>query len=209
MNLIFLGPPGAGKGTMAVKASQEYAIPHISTGDLFRSAIKNQTDLGLQVKSIIDSGGLVPDSLTVEIVKERLAQGDTERGYILDGFPRTIGQAKALKAMSRVDKVINFLPTDEVILERLSGRLVCRGCGATYHATFMPPKKEGVCDACGGELYTRKDDTEEAIKNRLAVYKEQTQPLIKHYTEEGLIINLPASEGPDEVFANLKAFLDG
>ncbi len=208
MNLIFLGPPGAGKGTMAAKVSEEYGIPHISTGDLFRKAIKDQTDLGRKVKAIIDSGGLVPDSLTVEIVRERLARGDADRGYILDGFPRTIGQAKALKGLTAVERIINFLPTDEVILKRLSGRRVCRSCGATYHVEFMPPKTAGVCDACGGELYTRKDDTEEAIKNRLAVYKEQTHPLIKYYTDEGLLTDLPASEGPETVYANLKSLLD-
>lgn len=207
MNLIFLGPPGAGKGTMAVKTAEQYGIPHISTGDLFRAAIKNKTELGCQVKEIIDSGGLVPDSLTIAIVEERLQQKDTKQGFILDGFPRTIGQAQALKKLTKLDKVINFAPGDEAVLERLSGRRVCRDCGATYHIKYVTPQKEGVCDSCGGELYTRKDDTEEAIKNRLAVYKEQTAPLIKHYQKEGILLELDATPAPEAVFQELQTVL--
>jgi len=208
MNLIFLGPPGAGKGTIAAKAAETYSIPHISTGDHFRAAIKNKTELGKQVKEIIDCGGLVPDTLTVAIVEERLKNDDTKSGYILDGFPRTLGQAKALKNLTRIDRVINFTPEDQEVLDRLSGRRVCRNCGATFHTKYIQPQKEGVCDYCGGELYTRKDDTEEAIKNRLAVYKEQTAPLIKHYQNEELLVNLNASLSPDEVFSELRNLLD-
>jgi len=208
MNLIFLGPPGAGKGTMAFRAKEHYGIPHISTGDLFRAAIKNQTELGKQVKSILDSGDLVPDELTTSIVKERLNQDDTGKGYILDGFPRTLPQAESLKEFTSIEKVINFTVTEEEVVRRLSGRRVCRSCGESYHIEFIPPQKEGVCDKCNGELYTRDDDQISAIKNRLSVYAESTEPLINFYRKTGLLIDVDSSQNPNQVFEDLKKVID-
>ena len=206
MNLVFLGPPGAGKGTVAVKVSEELGIPHISTGDLFRKAIKDQTELGKKVKSILDSGELVPDDLTVALVEERLNQGDTGKGFILDGFPRTIPQAEALDTISTLQMAVNFSVADEVLVDRLSGRRVCKNCGATYHVKFAPPRKEGICDSCGGELYTRQDDAPEAIKNRLQVYYRQTQPLIDYYKDKGIKTDIDAAGSPEQVLsATLKA----
>ncbi len=207
MKMILLGPPGAGKGTMAVRIKEDLGIPHISTGDLFRAAIKNQTELGVKVKAIIDRGDLVPDELTVALVEERLAQGDTANGYILDGFPRTTGQADALAGFSQVDVVINFTVAEEEVVRRLSGRRLCKECGAGYHVEFIPPKVEGKCDKCGGELYTRDDDKIESIKNRLKVYADSTEPLISYYTEKGLIKDVDAGQAPDDVFAGVKKVL--
>ncbi|MDC7224062.1 MAG: adenylate kinase [Spirochaetales bacterium] len=207
MKMILLGPPGAGKGTMAAKIKDELNIPHISTGDLFRAAIKNQTELGVKVKAIIDRGDLVPDELTVALVKERLEEGDSAEGYILDGFPRTAGQADALAEFSPVDVVINFTVAEEDVVRRLSGRRLCKDCGAGYHVEFIPPKQEGICDKCGGELYTRQDDQIDSIKNRLNVYAESTEPLISYYTEKGLIKNIDAGQKPDDVFADVKKII--
>jgi len=204
MNLIFLGPPGAGKGTMAFRAKEHFSIPHISTGDLFRAAIKNQTELGQKVKSIIDAGNLVPDELTTAIVQERLENPDTKNGFILDGFPRTLPQAEALKEITAISNVINFTVTEEEVIRRLSGRRVCRNCGESYHVEFIPPAKEGVCDKCSGELYTRDDDQIDAIKNRLSVYDNSTAPLIDFYKKEGNLIDVDSSQHPDKVFSDLK-----
>ena len=204
MNLIFLGPPGAGKGTMAFKAKEHYSIPHISTGDLFRAAIKNQTELGKQVKSILDKGDLVPDELTTAMVRERLEQDDTKDGFILDGFPRTIPQAKSLKEFTSIDKVVNFTIPENEVIRRLSGRRVCRNCGESFHIEFIPPQKDGVCDKCSGELYTRDDDKIEAIKNRLSVYDKSTAPLIDFYQNEGTLIDVDSSQKPEDVFTDLK-----
>ncbi len=208
MNLVFLGPPGAGKGTVAVKVSAEKSIPHISTGDLFRKAIKDQTELGKKVKSILDAGELVPDDLTVALVKERLDQGDTADGFILDGFPRTIPQAEALDGITKLDYAVNFAVADKALVERLSGRRVCRDCGATYHVKFTPPSREGVCDKCQGELYTRKDDEPEAIQNRLQVYYKQTQPLIDYYQSKDIKIDIDAADAPAVVLKSTLAALN-
>ena len=208
MKLIFLGPPGAGKGTLAAKAVDILGVPHISTGAIFRAAIAAKSPLGLKVKAIIDSGKLVDDLTTIELVKERLAQDDATKGYILDGFPRTIPQAEALATFSEVDRVVNFDIPDESVVERLSGRLVCRGCGANFHSSFMKPKKAGVCDTCGGELYTRDDDKKEAIVKRLEVYRAQTAPLIDHYRAKGVLTDVDARPAVDEVVANFRKALN-
>jgi adenylate kinase len=203
VNLIFLGPPGAGKGTMAFRAKEHYNIPHISTGDLFRAAVKNQSELGMKVKSILDAGDLVPDELTTSIVEERLNQDDTVHGYILDGFPRTLPQAKALKKFSTIDKAVNFTVSEEEVIRRLSGRRVCPSCGESFHIEFIPPRKEGICDKCGSELYTRKDDQIDAIRNRLSVYALSTEPLISFYRDEGKLVDVDSNQHPDSVFKDL------
>ena len=193
MNLVFLGPPGAGKGTIASTISREFRFPHISTGDLFRAAIKNRTPLGERVRQITEKGDLVPDELTIQMVRERLTEADANGGFILDGFPRTIPQAEALDTIRGLDAAINFEVGEKLIIERLSGRRVCRACGAIFHIKFMPPRKEQICDTCGGELYTRKDDMIESILNRLTVYNAQTAPLISYYGERKLLINIDGS----------------
>jgi adenylate kinase len=204
MNLIFLGPPGAGKGTLAVKAVEILGIPQISTGSIFRAAIADGTPLGLKVKAIIDAGKLVDDETTIELVKERLTKDDVKKGYILDGFPRTIPQAEALAGFSKVDKVINFDIPDSGVLERLGGRRVCRKCGYNFHAVFNKPKKEGVCDHCGGEVYIRDDDKPEAVQKRLEVYRAQTAPLIDYYREKGLLLDIDARPMIDQIVINFK-----
>jgi adenylate kinase len=192
MNFIFLGPPGAGKGTLAAKVASAYNIPHISTGEIFRAAIKAKTPLGLKVQSIIDSGSLVSDDITVELVKERLTQSDAKAGFILDGFPRTIPQAEALEKIILIDSVVNFDIADNDVVKRLSGRRVCKSCGQNYHVEFMPPKKEGACDACGADLFIRDDDKIEAISRRLEVYRTQTSPLIDFYKNKKLLTDIDA-----------------
>ncbi len=204
MNLIFLGPPGAGKGTIAAIVKDAYKIPHISTGDLFRANIKNETELGKMVKEILASGNLVPDEVTIKMVDNRLSESDAKSGYILDGFPRTIAQADALSQMSEVDHVINFVIDRETILKRLSGRRVCKSTGRTYHILYNPPKVEGIDDETGEPLIQRDDDKEEAILNRLDVYEKSTAPLINYYKEKGLLIDLDASKSPEEIFEEFK-----
>lgn len=207
MNLIFLGPPGAGKGTIAAKAKDVFNIPHISTGDLFRANIKNETELGKQVKEILAAGNLVPDEITIKMVENRLAEDDAKNGYILDGFPRTIAQADALAKMSNVDYVVNFCIDRDVILKRLSGRRVCKSTGRTYHILYNPPKVEGIDDETGEPLIQRDDDKEEAILNRLEVYEKSTAPLIDYYREKGLLVDIDVSGAPDEIMENLKKIL--
>lgn len=192
-NFIFLGPPGAGKGSLAVKVASDYKIPHISTGDIFRANIKNQTPLGIKVKAIIDEGGLVSDEITCELVKDRLSQDDAKNGFILDGFPRTIPQAEMFTSICPDVKVVNFEIADDIVIRRLSTRRVCKSCGANYNVLTLPPKKEGICDKCNGELYQRDDDKQESILHRMEVYREQTEPLIKFYGDKGNITNLDAS----------------
>ena len=203
-NFIFLGPPGAGKGSLAVKVAEDYKIPHISTGDIFRANIKAQTPLGVKVKAIIDSGSLVSDELTFELVKDRLAQDDCKNGYILDGFPRTIPQAEMLEGLVSDVKVVNFEIKDEIVIRRLSTRRVCKACGANFNVLTLPPKVEGVCDKCGGELYQRDDDKQESILHRMDVYREQTEPLINFYKEKGKITNLDASIETDVLLGEFK-----
>ena len=205
MNLVFLGPPGAGKGTIAAKAKDALNLVHISTGDLFRSNIKNETELGKVVKEILAKGDLVPDEVTVNMVKARLEEDDLKEkaGYILDGFPRTVAQADALETFSKLDAVINFVLSEEEILKRLSGRRVCKSTGRTYHIIYNPPKVEGRDDETGEELIQRDDDKEEAILNRLQVYQKSTAPLIEYYRQKGLLVDIDASKSPDEVLQSL------
>ena len=208
MRLVFLGPPGAGKGTIAKLAKDYYGIPHISTGDLFRENIKQETELGLQVKSILASGGLVPDSVTIEMVRNRLNDPDCEKGFILDGFPRTIPQADALAEMTTLDAVVDFQLSREEVVKRLSGRRLCPSTGRSYHIIYNPPKVEGKDDETGEDLIQRPDDKEEAIVHRLEVYDEQTAPLIDYYTKKGLIRDVDASAKPSEVFELFKKALN-
>lgn len=208
MRIVLLGPPGAGKGTQAVKLVEKYNIPHISTGDIFRKNLKEKTELGLKAKEYMDKGLLVPDELVVDIVKDRLVEEDCTKGFLLDGFPRTVDQADALeteldKLGIKLDGVINIEVEDEILIGRLTGRLVCRKCGATYHSKFNKPKTEYVCDLCGGELYTRDDDKEETVKNRLLVYKNQTQPLIDYYTKKSMLKTINGEADTDTVFAEI------
>ena len=207
MRLIFLGAPGAGKGTIASVIGKELGLPQVSTGDLFRDAVKKGTELGLRVKGIMEKGELVPDELTVALVRERLGQQDTAKGYILDGFPRTIPQAEALASFQRIDAAVNFLCGDEVVVRRLSGRRICRSCGAIYHVQNMPPRKEGVCDRCGGVLYIRDDDRIDSIHNRLRVYREQTEPLIGYYRGRGLLHDIDSEQNVEKSLVQLRKLL--
>ncbi|MCI8501677.1 MAG: adenylate kinase [Oscillospiraceae bacterium] len=197
MNLIFLGAPGAGKGTQAEVVSEHLGIPTISTGNIIREALKNGTETGLKAKSYVDAGQLVPDEVVIAIIKERLVQQDCAGGFILDGFPRTVPQAEALDQMGiRIDRVIDIEVADETIMARLSGRRVCEGCGASYHLEYKPSKAEGVCDKCGGKTVQRKDDHPDTVKDRLRVYHEQTEPLKEYYRKTG---KLAVVEGQEEV----------
>lgn len=208
MNLIFLGPPGAGKGTIAVRVKEHYKIPHISTGDLFRAHIQNATALGKQVKAILDSGELVPDELTIEMVRQRLQAGDTANGFILDGFPRTIPQAEALGGFARIDAVLNFELSKESIIKRLSGRRIAKKSGRVYHIHYNPPKVADQCDESGETLIQREDDKPEAIENRLAVYERQTAPLIEYYSQQGALLSIDAEPSAGEVFAQVQQKID-
>lgn len=203
-NFIFLGPPGAGKGSLAVKVAADYNIPHISTGDIFRANIKNQTELGKKVDAIIKSGGLVSDEITCELVKDRLSQDDAKNGFILDGFPRTIPQAEMFTEICPDVKVVNFEIADEIVIKRLSTRRVCKACGANFNILTLPPKVEGVCDKCEGELFQRDDDKQESILHRMDVYREQTEPLINFYKEKGDITDLDAAIETSELMGIFK-----
>ena len=208
MRLVLLGPPGSGKGTQAQRLVERYKIPQISTGDIFRQAVRDQTELGKKAKEYMDRGELVPDEVVVGMVEERLGQSDCKNGFILDGFPRTIAQAEALDKLlagkgEKLDAVLEISVPDEEVVKRLSGRRTCRQCGAMYHIEFNPPKEPGKCDKCGGELYQRDDDKEEVIKSRLQVYHSQTAPLIEYYQKEGLLKKIDGLGGIEEVFARI------
>ena len=212
MYILLMGPPGAGKGTQAEKLIREYGIPQISPGDMFRAAVKSGTALGKEAKSYMDKGALVPDSVTVGIVKERLAQDDCKKGWILDGFPRTTAQASALDAILhdlgiQLTAVLDFNVNRDDLVKRVSGRLVCRQCGASFHKEFRPPKQEGVCDNCGGELYQRTDDNEVTVRERLAVYDTSTKPLIDYYKVSGRYYEINGDQSMDKVFADVQAAL--
>lgn len=206
MKIVMLGAPGAGKGTQAKMIADKYQIPHISTGDIFRANISNGTELGKKAKTYMDQGLLVPDELVVDLVVDRVQQDDCKKGYILDGFPRTIPQAEALtealkKLGEKVDFAINVEVPDENIVKRMSGRRACVSCGSTYHIVYNPTKVEGVCDKCGKELILREDDKPETVKKRLDVYHEQTQPLIEYYTNEGVLVEVDGTKDMKDVFS--------
>jgi len=212
MNIILFGPPGAGKGTQAKKLVDFYGIPQISTGDILRANVREGTELGLAAKAYMDKGELVPDEVLIGIIKNRLQEPDCEKGFILDGYPRTVPQADALAVIldeidKPIDVVLNLQVPDEELVKRISGRLMCSKCGASYNKTFSPSKKEGICDICGGEIYQRADDKEDAVQNRLKVYKKQTQPLIDYYSKQGILVTLDGTKDINEVFKDIKAVL--
>lgn len=212
VKIVLLGPPGAGKGTQAKMIQEKFNIPHISTGDILRDNLKRGTDLGKEAQKYMEAGELVPDSVLIGIIKDRLAQPDTNDGFMLDGYPRTIPQAEALSEIldelnNPLDVVVNIDVPDEELVKRLTGRRMCK-CGASYHVMFNPPKAEGVCDTCGDELYQRADDSEGPIRNRLEVYKQQTQPLIDYYTDKGINANIDGNKAIDDIFKDIAAVLD-
>ena len=208
MNIILLGAPGAGKGTQATKISDKYGLPHISTGDIFRENIKNQTEIGLLAKSYIDKGQLVPDEVTCKIVENRIAKPDCEKGYMLDGFPRTIVQAEALDKITKIDLVINIDVDFSLVMDRICGRRVCKDCGESYHVSTL--NGVATCSRCGGELSQRKDDNPETVQSRLDVYEKQTAPLIEYYTKKGVLFTVKSDKDstPDSTFKNVSAKLD-
>lgn len=211
-NLILLGPPGAGKGTQAARIVEEYGIPHVSTGDILRAAVKNQTPMGLEAKKHMDAGELVPDSVVIGIVRDRLQEPDTAKGFLMDGFPRTIPQAEALDATldgleRAVSKTLVLLVEEEELVRRLTGRRICRTCQAPFHVMFNPPKREGVCDRCGGELYQRDDDSEATVRNRLEVYRNQTEPLIDYYDRAGVVARIDGAQEPEKVYEDIRMAL--
>ena len=208
LNLILLGPPGAGKGTQAVKLHEKFNVPHISTGDIFRENIKKGTELGRKAQEYMNKGELVPDDLVIEIVKSRLREDDCAKGFLLDGFPRTVHQAEALsdflqEAGKKIDMVIDIFLNKEELISRISGRRVCRSCGATYNVNGLPPLRDGICDKCGGELYQRPDDDEKTAENRIEVYNAQTKPLVSFYEDIGNIIHIDSIIGHEKVFAEI------
>ena len=212
MKIVMLGAPGAGKGTQAKKIAGKYGIPHVSTGDIFRANIKNGTKLGMQAKAYMDAGNLVPDEITIGMLLDRIHQEDCEKGYVLDGFPRTIPQAESLTAALKergesIDYAIDVDVPDENIIRRMSGRRACLSCGATYHIVYNAPKKEGVCDQCGEPLVLRDDDKPETVQNRLNVYHRQTQPLIDYYKKEGVLAQVDGTQDMEQVFQDIVKIL--
>jgi adenylate kinase len=212
VNLVLMGLPGAGKGTQAEKIVEKYSIPHISTGDMFRAAMKEGTELGLKAKSFMDQGALVPDEVTIGIVRERLSKDDCQKGFLLDGFPRTVAQAEALENMltglnKKIDYCLNIDVDQSILMERLTGRRICKECGATYHLVFNPPAKEDTCDRCGGELYQRADDNEETVHNRLEVNIQQSEPLLHFYETKGYLKNINGQQDINEVFNDIDSLL--
>lgn len=214
MNIILMGLPGAGKGTQADSIVEKYDTPHISTGDMFRSAISEGTELGIKAKSYMDQGALVPDEVTIGIVRDRLSKPDCEKGFLLDGFPRTVPQAQALGELladmdRKIEHVLNIEVAEEELVKRLTGRRICKVCGTSYHLLFNPPKVEGICDKDNGELYQREDDNPETVKNRLEVNMTQTAPLLAFYDEKGVLSNVDGQQDIGDVFKELDAILQG
>jgi len=213
MNIIFLGPPGAGKGTQAKVLVEKYGIPQISTGDMLREHVAKGTELGLKAKEYMEKGQLVPDEIILSMVKERLSQDDAQKGFILDGFPRTVAQAEALDKIleemgKKIEYVLALIVPDEELVTRLTGRRTCKNCGMMYHIKFKPPKVEGKCDVCGGELYQRPDDNEETVRNRLKVYHEQTAPLIEYYRKKGVLFEVDGNKSIEEITQQLINILE-
>lgn len=207
-----MGLPGAGKGTQAEKIVEKYSIPHISTGDMFRAAMKEGTELGLKAKSFMDQGALVPDEVTIGIVRERLSKDDCQKGFLLDGFPRTVAQAEALENMltglnKKIDYCLNIDVDQSILMERLTGRRICKDCGATYHLVFNPPAKDDTCDRCGGELYQRADDNKETVHNRLEVNIQQSEPLLHFYETKGYLKNINGQQDINDVFNDIDSLL--
>ena len=212
MKIIMLGAPGAGKGSQASRIAKEYQLPHISTGDIFRVNLKEETELGKRAKSFMDKGELVPDDITIAMLLDRIHKEDCKNGYILDGFPRTIPQAEALKEAlakkdEKIDLALDVEASDELIIKRMAGRRTCPACGAIYHIVTLPPKTEGICDRCGADLIQRKDDNEETVKNRLKIYHEVTEPLISYYKKEGILEEIDGAEELDKVFEKVKRII--
>ena len=212
MNIILLGPPGGGKGAQAKKIVEKYGIPHIATGDILREAVAKGTELGKKAKEYMDRGELVPDEIVIGIVRERLKQPDCEKGFLLDGFPRTIKQAEALDEMLKelgkdIDAVIYIDVPEEEVVKRITYRRTCRNCGAVYHLIYAPPKEDNKCDKCGGELYQRDDDKEEVVRQRFKVYMENTAPLIEYYEKKGLLYRVDGTKSIDEVFSQIDEIL--
>ncbi|OYT28339.1 MAG: adenylate kinase [Thermofilum sp. ex4484_79] len=199
MKLVFIGPPGVGKGTYASAISKIYGVPHISTGDIFREEIKKGTDLGKRIRSFVEKGELVPDEIVIETIRKRLSQDDCKKGFILDGFPRTLEQAKALDEIVVLDLVLEFVAPDDVIIKRISGRRICSKCGAIYHVVFNPPKVSGVCDKCGAPVIQRDDDKPEVVRHRLKIYKKRFAPIIDYYMKKGILVKVDARELADKV----------
>lgn len=214
MYLVLMGLPGAGKGTQAERIVEKYGIPHISTGDMFRAAIKEETPLGLEAKSYMDAGNLVPDEVTIGIVRDRLSKKDCEKGFLLDGFPRTVAQAEALEEITtelgrKIDYVLNISVDSDQLMQRLTGRRICQTCGSTYHVIFNPPKVEGVCDKDGGTLIQRQDDNEETVRNRLDVNMKQAKPLLDFYGDKGYLKNINGDQDIDKVFQDIDQLIGG
>lgn len=210
LNIVVLGPPGVGKGTYSGYLSKEYGIPNISVGDLFRNAIKNQTELGKRIKSYVSSGDLVPDEIVIELVKTRLEEADCKNGFLLDGYPRTVPQAESMMKFKKVDVALNFVAPDEVILDRISGRRTCIKCGAIYHIKNVPPTIEGICDNCTGRLIQRADEKPDVIKNRLEIYREKTKPVADYLRKMGLVADIDANypiEEIDKIIAQCEKYL--
>jgi adenylate kinase len=206
-NFVFLGPQGSGKGTVIGKIKDKYGVPHISTGDMFREALKEGTEFGKKAQEYMNRGELVPDDVTCGMVNERIARDDCENGFMLDGFPRNLAQAEALSGITTINTAVLLDVPEAVSLERLSGRRQCRECGTIFHLSFVPPQVDGVCDKCGGELYQRDDDKPEAIKERLAIYRAETMPIVGYYEKAGVLVKVDGAGTPDEVAALIVARL--